>query len=239
LLSSEETNLYPHIKSYCTKHLKINTQFIQLSTLEVKGLPAAAKISLQMTVKSGNKLWIVPKNHPYWQDKKVALASISYSKNCKNSFSVALVGTTDNEQSSVYSYSMMNLSMKDQISAQIYRNFFMQWLKNYAEREKALPDSIIIYREGLSDVQIKKTITDELENLYLTLNTIKSNSEKYKNYNPEIVLFIVNKKVNSKFFDYDQKNTNNFGNPTSGSVIFCEMTSNNQVDFYLIPQKVE
>lgn len=53
-----------------------------------------------------------------------------------------------------------------------------------------------------------------------------------------MALFIVNKKVNSKFFDYDQVNKARFGNPTSGSVIFCEMASHGQVDFYLVAQKV-
>ena len=57
---------------------------------------------------------------------------------------------------------MVNLSLKDQIPVQIYRNFFQNWLAAYAEREGVLPDSIVIYREGLSDVQIKKTISVEL-----------------------------------------------------------------------------
>lgn len=147
------------------------------------------------------------------------------------------MGTTDNNQSSVYSYSMVNLSIKDQIPVQIYRNFFQNWLATYAEREGRLPDSIVIYREGLSDVQIKKTISVELESLYESINSMRANP-KCKDYSPEVALFIVNKKVNSKFFDFDQKNKERFGNPTSGSVIFCEMASHGQIDFYLVAQKV-
>ena len=62
--------------------------------------------------------------------------------------------------------------------------------------------------------------------------------KEYANYNPEVVFFIVNKNVNSKFYDFDPKNTARFGNPNSGSVIFNQMASGGQIDFYLVPQKV-
>lgn len=146
LLNDSEVNEYNRIKAFCTKVLKIKTQFARSSTILVKGLSACSKILLQMVAKEGNQLWIVPKTHKYWANKRVALASISYSMTFKNSFTIALVGTTDDELSSVYSYSMTGLSRKDSIGAQIYRNFFFQWLYNYYKKEKTLPDSLIIYR---------------------------------------------------------------------------------------------
>jgi aubergine len=105
-------------------------------------------------------------------------------------------------------------------------------------REKALPDTIIVYREGLSDMQIKKSIREELESLYFIINLIRKRKE-FANYSPEIVFFIVNKKVNSKFYDFDQKNAHDFRNPSTGSVIFNQMASAGQIDFYLVPQKVD
>lgn len=162
LAASESTALYNPIKSYCTRNLRIRTQFVLASTLDQKREAAGGKVALQMAAKSGNKLWVVPKSHEYWTGRRVALASVSFSRGIKNNFTIALVGTTDNDQSSVYSYSMTNLSRKDQVAAQVFRNFFQQWLMAYGEREKALPNCIVLYREGLSDVQIKKTINDEL-----------------------------------------------------------------------------
>jgi hypothetical protein len=93
LASSEETE-YNKAKGHCTRVLRLKTQFILTSTIEEKGLSAAGKVVLQMAAKAGSKLWIVPKSHTYWQGKRVALASVSYSKGAKNNFTVALVGTT-------------------------------------------------------------------------------------------------------------------------------------------------
>jgi hypothetical protein len=177
LLGTGEDALYNQAKAYCTRALRLKSQFVRVSTLQQKGASAAGKVALQMAAKAGSKLWIVPKSHKYWEGKRVALASISYSKGQKNNFTIALVGTTENDQGSVYSYSMTGLPMKDQIPTQIYRNFFDQWLRNYLKREKSLPDSLIIYREGLSDVQIKKTIIEELESLYHTINILRGDSQ--------------------------------------------------------------
>jgi hypothetical protein len=132
---------------------------------------------------------------------------------------------------------MTGLSGKDQIATQIYRNFFLNWLSNYAIREKSLPDTIIIYREGLSDIQIKKTLNEEIDTLHQILTCIRkseTNGDKYKNYNPEIAVFTVNKKINSKFYDFDQKNKDRCSNPTTGSVIFCEMANTIQTSLLQI-----
>lgn len=104
-----------------------------------------------------------------------------------------------------------------------------------------LPDTLIIYREGLSDAQIKKTVNDEIDCLHLIINKIKSNFSQFKEYNPEIVFFTVNKKVNSKFYDFKQNTEANqmfVNNPSSGSIIYCEMAARNEIDFYLVPQVV-
>jgi len=50
----------------------------------------------------------------------------------------------------------------------------------------------------------------------------------------------VNKKVNSKFYDFGLLPSKLIGtqNPTPGSVIYNELATANLIDFYLIPHKV-
>jgi chitinase len=148
VLQDSEVNLYNDIKRYCCKELKIFTQFFKASTLssDKKCMSAAGKIILEIAAKVGKKLWTVPPQHPYWKDRFVATASLSYSKGLKNSFTMAMVGTTNNTQTSVYTYCMVGLSKREQVAMQIYANFFEKWLAEYLRCSKKLPDTIIVYR---------------------------------------------------------------------------------------------
>lgn len=79
-------------------------------------------------------------------------------------------------------------------------------------------------------------------------NMIKTIGEKTKttNYNPEVVIMTVNKKINSRFFEVGDKGGNNNNskfvpnlyNPLSGSVITEAMASENRNEFHLVAQLV-
>ena len=90
-----------------------------------------------------------------------------------------------------------------------------------------------------------------------------------KEFSPEVVYLTVNKKINSRFYLHrvreenemkkvlekntekkDEKTENNLEkkekldpnvvkNPPAGSVIYCQMSGNDMIDFLLAPQNVE
>ena len=123
----------------------------------------AGNISLQIVAKEGNTLWTVPAQHQYWKDKLVGMVSFTYSKSVGHSFTMALVGTTNSSQSSVYSECMKGLKSREHAPAEIYIKFLYNWLETYLKTEKRLPTTIIIYREGLSEDMIKKTTGSEID----------------------------------------------------------------------------
>jgi len=59
----------------------------------------------------------------------------------------------------------------------------------------------MVYREGLSLPQINVQLKDEIEALKETIVTIgqKINNSKY---DPEVMYMTVNKKINTRFFDF-------------------------------------
>ena len=59
---------------------------------------------------------------------------------------------------------------------------------------------------------------------------------KTKNYNPEIVVVIVNKKINSRFYSVEQQKMVN--NPLSGSVITDPLSTGSTYSFHLAAQQV-
>jgi hypothetical protein len=84
-------------------------------------------------------------------------------------------------------------------------------------------------------------VGQEIEQLYHVIEQrIRKNVKGYEQYNPEVVFMTVNKKVNSKFYESGTNENKQrwVKNPSSGSVIFCEMASNGQIDFYLTPMRV-
>lgn len=68
---------------------------------------------------------------------------------------------------------------------------------------------------------------------------------KTANYKPELMIVVVNKKINSRYFAMGNENNNNpnkfipeLFNPDSGSVVMENLSVDNSYDFHLAAQKV-
>jgi len=122
-------------------------------------------------------------------------------------------------------------------------NIFVSWAKSYfLNSGKQAPEVIIIYREGLSDMQVDKQLPAEIQAVNNMVTKIADKIKK-PDYNPEIVYMTVEKKINTRFFStYDGKGVKKgdpkLENPGSGSIILEEMSIDNAFDFHLVPQVV-
>ena len=108
--------------------------------------------------------------------------------------------------------------------------------------EKTAPEVTIIYREGLSDVQMEKQLPNEIQAVN---NMISKISEKIKkpDYSPEVIHVTVDKKINTRFFSTkdgrrNPKETPKLENPASGSIILEPLSKDKEYDFHLVPQVV-
>ena len=109
---------------------------------------------MQMNVKSGHPLWIVPNNHPLWKERTVAVAGLANSKG-KGGNTLGFVGSVNPELNMSFADCKL-VRGKEGISAALYSGLFTQWLQNWFTRnEKKLPDVLVLYREGLNEVQAK------------------------------------------------------------------------------------
>jgi hypothetical protein len=113
------------------------------------GLSAASKIMMQMNVKSGHPLWIVPNYHSVWKGKTVAVAGLANSKG-KGGITLGFVGTVNPELNLSFSDCKL-IKGKEGISTALYSSLFTQWLQNwFMGNGKKLPDVLVLYREGLN-----------------------------------------------------------------------------------------
>ena len=91
------------------------------------------------------------KGHTYWANKRLAASSMSYSRSTNGDFTLGFVGTINNSQTKVYSFCVAKIPRKEAVGSEIMNTFYRNWLWQYREIEKSLPNTIIIYREGLSE----------------------------------------------------------------------------------------
>jgi hypothetical protein len=201
-LKPNEEKYYGDLKKFVLLEFDCPSQIVRRRTLneKTKGvLSCASKIVMQMNVKMGHPLWIVPNKSPHWKNNKVAVAGIASSKG-KMGTSIAFVGTTDLELTK-YFCDEKRANQKSDVSTAIFSSIFTQWIKKwYDSNEKKLPNTIIVYREGLNEVQAQSLIEIEIQGLLNSIDRVREKSNS-PNFNPAIVYMIVNKKPNSRIFE--------------------------------------
>ncbi len=74
-------------------------------------MSAASKILLQMNIKVGGALWEVVKKHSYFDKKKIMYGAFSISKG-KKGFSLAFVGTINNQCTKVFNSCVIGIPDK-------------------------------------------------------------------------------------------------------------------------------
>lgn len=186
-------------------------------------MSAASKIDIQINQKIGGCAWEVVKKHSYFDKRRIMYGGISISKG-KQGFTLAFVGTINNECTKVYSYCKYGIKKKEEIPKAIFEAMFVNWAKNYYMLNNDVPSTILMYREGLSLKQIEVQLEPEVEAMYTMIKKISEKTKK-PNYNPDFVYMTVNKKINGRFFT-PSSNTHSEGkfiprvnNPDSGSLI--------------------
>ncbi len=125
-----------------------------LSSRAKQGLSAASKIIMQMNAKLGHPLWKVPNNHKIWNQKTAAVAGIASSKGKKGT-TIGFVGTTNKDLNEYFCDCKVTRDKSD-YSSKLFHDLFVQWFQNwFLKNQQQLPSVIVVFREGLNDVQAK------------------------------------------------------------------------------------
>nr|XP_055151603.1 piwi-like protein 2 isoform X2 [Symphalangus syndactylus] len=101
-------------------------------------------------------------------------------------------------------------------------------LKKFYEVNHCLPEKIVVYRDGVSDGQLKTVANYEIPQLQKCF-------EAFENYQPKMVVFVVQKKISTNLYLAAPQN---FVTPTPGTVVDHTITSCEWVDFYLLAHHV-
>nr|XP_041631297.1 protein argonaute-3 isoform X3 [Drosophila kikkawai] len=101
---------------------------------------------------------------------------------------------------------------------------FEDALKLYEKRNGYLPESVVIYRDGIGDGQLNICSKYEIPQF-----------ESVCRDRIKISFIVVQKRINTRLFS---KNDNNFDNPLPGTIVDNHITRAKMYDFFLVSQLV-
>ncbi|XP_055330030.1 piwi-like protein Ago3 [Paramacrobiotus metropolitanus] len=247
---------YAAVKQSCYMKHGIASQVIMSRTL---GRPdrlraIVQKIALQINCKLGGSIWRMAKMQLRADTKKdpmslmvIGVDAYHDIKRRKDSIA-ALVASTDDDFT--HWHSRCNFQPpKTELASGIKFSFACAMI-SYARVNRAFPNTIVIFRDGLSDAELGRGLLYEVGQILSITNDPRQLLDMMKNdssssssessqeeviYVPEIYYIVVQKRINQRLF-LSEKNT--LVNPKPGTVCDEGITRRDMYDFYLVPQNV-
>lgn len=227
LLPSNRKDRYDAIKKLCCIEAPVPSQCITGRSLNnPKSLMSVVtKIAIQLNCKLGGEVWQL----------EIPLANMmvcgidTYHDSQRKGQSVGALVCSLNKACTRYISQVCFQASKQELIDGLMVNFTGA-LKKYHALNGALPERIIVYRDGVGDGQLAEVAELEIPQL---LACFKKMGE---DYNPKVAVVVVKKRINTRFFH--QTGPKNFNNPPPGTVIDTEVTRPEWYDFFLVSQAV-
>lgn len=218
---------YAAIKKVCCTEIPVPSQVINARTLsnDAKNRSIVQKIALQMNCKMGGTLWGI--KIPFQNVMICGIDTYHDAGNKSNSIS-AFVASQNRAYTRWYSRAVVQSKKEEFINGLCASLKFA--LDAYKKLNGCYPDRIIIFRDGVSDGQLKICSEYEIPQMR---EACKLGSE---DYDPKITFIVVQKRINTRLFTADRNNE--LANPAPGTVVDNTVTRKHLYDYFLVSQNV-
>ncbi|XP_024131617.1 piwi-like protein 2 isoform X1 [Oryzias melastigma] len=220
IIEGNRDDLYSAVKKLCCLQCPIPSQVINVRTIsqqqKLRGI--AQKILLQMNSKLGGELWTV--SIPL-KSLMVIGVDVHHDTSKKHQSVMGFVASVNSSLTHWHSRVIFQTPTEELISG--FRTCFLSTLQKYYELNHDLPQKIVVYRDGVSDSQLKMVELYEIPQLIKCFET-------FPNYDPKLVFIVVQKRINTILYSCS---ANGFGAVPPGTVLDHTLTNKNWVDFYL------
>lgn len=102
----------------------------------------------------------------------------------------------------------------------------------WRQRNKVLPENILVYRDGVSEGQYDIVLDQELPALRAACEALYS-AQETKAGKPRITIIVVGKRHNTRFYPTKKEEADRGGNPLNGTVVDRGVTEARNWDFFL------
>nr|XP_061841867.1 piwi-like protein 2 isoform X1 [Nerophis lumbriciformis] len=221
ILVGNRTDLYSAIKKLCCVQNPIPSQAINIRTIsqQQKLRSVAQKILLQINSKLGGELWTV--NVPL-KNLMVVGVDVHHDTGKAHQSVMGFVASINSALTRWYSRVTFQAPNDELING--FTVCLLAALHKYHEVNHNLPERIVVYRDGVSDGQLKMVEQFEIPQLIKCF-------ERFPSYEPKLVFIVVQKRINTTLFSWVD---NTFGIPSPGTVLDHTLTRKEWVDFYLM-----
>ncbi|CAK69818.1 unnamed protein product (macronuclear) [Paramecium tetraurelia] len=218
----KDKQIYQQLKQYLIAEEGVSHQNVTLQLIENQKFGAIVpKIIQQIHSKLGNQTWNIQKIQEI-SDNIMIVGIDVYHKTVLGLDSC--VGF--NAQFGQQGYANFTKTIIVRKGKEINKDVAMlleQSLEEYQNYNKKLPDTIIIFRDGVGTSQINRLYQEEVETMKEIINN------KYNLKLPEFAFIMVNKRINDRFFSQSKEN---FG------MIVADRVVSSHFDYFLIAQQV-
>lgn len=240
--NKQDTQIYNSIKKLADLDAGVATQVMLSKHLQKpRGMDMyCGNLLLKINAKLGgqNSIAVSPKPNtrpappPAFMQKKYIIlgADVTHPSGGGARPSVAaLVGSKD-RLGIQFTGSLRNMPPRQELMTCMGEQFmevFTRWQSAPDFRNSPeLPDSIIMFRDGVSEGQFEQVMETELEAIR------RKCFEKRSTWNPKITYIIVTKRHHARFFP-GRNDAERSGNIPPGTVIDTDIVSNQYYDFYM------
>ncbi|KAK0151277.1 Piwi-like protein 2 [Merluccius polli] len=213
IITGNRDDLYSAIKKLCCVKSPIPSQVINARTISQpqKLRSVAQKILLQINCKVGGELWTV--NIPL-KHVMVIGVDVHHDPSQKNRSVMGFVASLNSLLTRWYSRVTFQSPHEEIINGfQVNHN---------------LPEKIVVYRDGVSDSQLKVVVAHEVPQLLKSFQTFPS-------YDPKLVFIVVQKRITTTLYGVTG---DGLGTPPPGTILDHTLTHRDWVDFYLMAHHV-
>jgi aubergine-like protein len=230
IMSTKVEQKYNSIKRQCCAITPVPSQCIISRTLgnDSKRRRIVQNIALQMVAKMGGELWGVEIPTPQLVGRLMVVGVDVYHEASKKGKSVVAICCALNQNCTRY-YSSCQFQTPGLEIGGFYKIPFEKSLYKYKELHGALPDRVLVYRDGVGDGQMRQVQQNELPQLVAACNSVEAG------YNPAFTFIICQKRINARIFE---KIRGQIDNPRPGTVVDSEITRRGYTDFFLVSQHV-
>uniref|UniRef100_H3DH65 Piwi-like protein 2 n=1 Tax=Tetraodon nigroviridis TaxID=99883 RepID=H3DH65_TETNG len=225
IITGNRDDLYSAIKKVCCVKIPVPSQAINVRTIsnQAKLKSIAQKILLQINCKLGGELWTV--SIPM---KNFMVVGVDVYHDTKKKYHsvMGFVASVNSTLTRWYSRVIFQTPNEELIGG--FRICFVAALQKYYEVNHNLPDKIVVYRDGVSEGQLKLVEEYEIPQLIKCFGT-------FPNYAPKLVFIVVQKDIATTFYSCV---ANSFGTAPPGTILDHTLTQRNWVDFYLMSHQI-
>lgn len=225
IMTGNRDDLYSAIKKLCCIQSPVPSQAINVRTISQpqKLRSIAQKILLQINCKLGGELWTVSVPLKYLM---VIGVDVHHDTSKKSRSVMGFVASLNSMLTKWYSRVTFQMPHEEIING--FRVCLLAALQKYYEVNHTFPEKIVIYRDGVSDGQLKTVEHYEIPQILKCFETIP-------NYEPKLAFIVVQKRISTTLYSYS---SNHFGTPSPGTILDHTVTNRDWVDFYLMAHSI-